>query len=182
MSADMLTIYFKDVIFQRNCSEFIMIVTDNEEYWKREIKHLKYTKSYIIINNFSDDRFLNLHTSANSGIKILLIIDNPIDGLYSDPRAREIIANNKNHGVTSVIMTDSVSTLPFETRDSIDYVVLLDFCSTSIDEYYCDYFIFKSKSRLKYLCNKYADDNFSALFVDVKTCDKDNKISSVSAI
>jgi hypothetical protein len=181
-SADMLTIYFQDILFKKDKNEFIMVVTDNEDYWRCEVARLKYKMSHVIINNFSDDRFLNLYTSADSGIKILLIIDKPIDGLYSDPRARYIIANNKNHGITSIIMTDSISTLPYETRDSIDYIMLLDFCSVSIDEYYDEYFAFKPKRNLKYLFDKYAGDNFSALCIDVKNCDKNNKISSVFMI
>ena len=182
ISANMLTMCFKDSVFQKTCSEFILIVTDNDEYWRREVCRLKYKMAHAIINNFSDECFLDLHTSASGGIKILLIIDKPLDGLYSDPIARSIIANNKNYGISSVIMTDSISTLPVETRGSIDYVLLLDFCNVSFDEYYDDYFSFRSKRSLKYLFDKYTGDNFSALFIDVKACDKERKIFSVSVL
>jgi len=181
LSSEILTLCFRDIINVRN--DFIMIVTDREEYWNCEIERLQCMASCVIVNHFSDPRFLSLHTLARNGdIKILLITDKSIDGLYSDPRARHVIANNKNYDVTSIIMTDSLATLPVNIRSTIDYVLLVEWCYVSINEYYDDYFKFESKDYLRRMHDLSVIDDFSAMFIDVKSPDNSNKLFLISIL
>lgn len=177
ISADIVTLCFSDTINVNN--EFIMIVTDREKYWESEIKRLHRIPSCIIINDFSDSSFTNMQSvSRNKNIKILLITDKPLAALYSDPLARDVMTNNKNYGITSIIMTDSISSLPVNMRNAIDYVLFVEYC----DEYYDDYFTSEPDDFFKRMYEKYVHDEFSALFVDIKASDENNKIFLLSIL
>jgi hypothetical protein len=176
ISADIVTLCFSDTINAKN--EFIMIVSDKEKYWDCEIKKLHRSTSCIIVPDFSDISFLNIqNVSQNKNIKILLITDKPIAELYSNPVARDVMANNKNYGITSIIMTDTISTLPMNMRNTIDYLLFVDYCK----EYY-DYFTPEFNKLLKRTYKINVQDEFSALIVDTKESEKNNKIFLLSSL